>query len=78
MFFQRNIFNCYTIYLVSGINHFYLYYDNISELINREIKLPTIYLTNSNVVVDDTHRLDPYDYGYLFFKKEQVFATLIF
>ena len=50
-----------------------IYYDNISELINREIKLPTIYLTNSNVVVDDTHRLDPYDYGYLFFKKEQVF-----
>jgi len=53
-----------------------IYYDNISELINREIKLPTIYLTNSNVVVDDPHRLDSYDYGYLFFKKEQVFATL--
>ena len=26
----KNIFNCYTIYLVSGINHFYLYYDNIT------------------------------------------------
>jgi len=55
-----------------------IYYDKISELIDKEIKLPTIYLTSSNVVVDDPHRLDPYDYGYLFFKKEQqlVFATL--
>ncbi len=55
-----------------------IYYDKISELIDKEIKLPTIYLTSSNVVVDDPHRLDPYDYGYLFFKKEQqlVFTTL--
>lgn len=55
-----------------------IYYDKISELIDKEIKLPTIYLTSSNVVVDDPHRLDSYDYGYLFFKKEQqlVFATL--
>lgn len=55
-----------------------IYYDKISELIDKEIKLPTIYLTSSNIVVDDPHRLDPYDYGYLFFKKEQqvTFATL--
>jgi len=43
----KNIFNCYTIYLVSGINHFYLYYDNISAnellddsfIIDKEIEM---------------------------------------
>jgi hypothetical protein len=53
-----------------------IYYENISELIDKEIKLPTIYLTSSNVVVDDPRRFYSYDYGYLFFKKEEVFSTL--
>lgn len=61
---MSNLFRLDLIIVASNIHM-----EKIVKLIDAEIKLPTIYLTSSKVVVDDPHMLDPYDYGYLFYRK---------
>jgi hypothetical protein len=60
---MSNLFRLDLIIVASNIH-----VDKIVKLI-AQVKLPTIYLTSSKVVVDDPHRLDAYDYGYLFYRK---------
>ena len=61
---MSNLFRLDLIIVASNIH-----IEKIMKLIDTEIELPTIYLTSSKIVVDDPHRLDPYDYGYLFYRK---------
>lgn len=46
-----------------------IYYDSIFDLIDSDIKIPTIYLTNGDIVIREPERLNSFDYGYHFTKK---------
>ncbi len=61
---MSNLFRLDLIIVASNIH-----VEKIVKLIDTQVKLPTIYLTSSKVVVDDPNRLDTYDYGYLFYRK---------
>jgi len=61
---MSNLFRLDLIIVASNIH-----VEKIVKLIDTQVKLPTIYLTSSKVVVDDPHRLDAYDHGYLFYRK---------
>jgi hypothetical protein len=64
---MSNLFRLDLIIVASNIH-----VEKIVKLIDTQVKLPTIYLTSvklPKVVVDDPHRLDAYDYGYLFYRK---------
>jgi len=61
---MSNLFRLDLIIVTSNIH-----LEKIVKLIDTQVKLPTIYLTSSKVVVDDPSRLDNYDHGYLFYRK---------